>query len=208
MVIVFEGIDGTGKSTISRKIFEEFNLLFPNTFLLFSEPSKTELGIKLKKILTSGNFELNIFEQTLLFTADRSYLIRNFVIPYSLGNKVVLMDRSFVSTYVYQIMNLQDESYISLLIDLTEKSIENFYVDVLFYFDCPAEVSLSRISKKDGIEKKGIDFIEKIRNNYIKFINSNHKAIKEVITVDATKSLEEVFSFVKSKVIEKVGFIV
>lgn len=207
MVIVFEGIDGTGKSTISKRIFEEFNHLFPGTFFLFSEPSKTKLGIELKKILTSGSFELNIFEQTLLFTTDRSYLIRNFVIPYSLEGKVILMDRSFISTYAYQIMNLDDE-YVSLLINLTEKSIENFFIDILFYFDCPAEISLSRIKEKDGIERKGVDFIEKVRNNYRNFLKSNHRALKQIITIDATKPIDDIFLFVRSKIIEKVGFIV
>ncbi|MGB9621592.1 MAG: dTMP kinase [Brevinematia bacterium] len=208
MVIVFEGIDGTGKSTVARRIFEEFNSLFPGKFFLASEPSKTELGIELKNILTSGRFDLNIFEQTLLFTADRSYTIRKFVIPYSLEGKVILMDRSFVSTYTYQIMNLEDESYINLLTNLTERSIENLFVDILFYFDCPSEISLQRIGEKDGIEKKGSDFIEKVRNNYKKFIKLGHKSIKRIIEIDSTKPLEEVYSKVKLKIMEEVGFIV
>lgn len=207
MIIVFEGIDGSGKTTISKRLFQEFQNVFPGQVFWFSEPSPTELGKSLKNILTSKDIQLTTFEQSLLFTADRSFLLRSYVIPYSLEGKIVIMDRSFVSTYAYQIMNIEDKKETEILTNLTEYSISSFIVDILFYLDCPADISLSRITTKDGIESRGKDFIERVRKNYLDFISKKHNSLKRIIKIDSTQAIDKVYEEVRSMVMEKVGYI-
>ncbi|MFN4245936.1 MAG: dTMP kinase [Brevinematia bacterium] len=208
MIIVFEGIDGSGKTTVSKKIYEELKDVFKGCVFWFSEPSPTKLGSTLKTILTSKEISLTTLEQTLLFTTDRLFLLRNYIIPYNKENKIIIMDRSFISTYAYQIMNIEDENLKKILTTLTELSISEFYIDILFYFDCPSQISFSRIKEKDGIESKGIEFIEKVRRNYLKFIESKHSKVKTIEIINATKNLEDIYNEVRSKVIEKTGYIV
>ncbi|MCS7299167.1 MAG: dTMP kinase [Spirochaetia bacterium] len=207
MVIAFEGIDGTGKTTISKLLFSELKSVFNGEVFWFSEPSPTDLGKSLKNILTSKKLELNIFEQSLLFTSDRSYLLRNYILPYNEVKKIILMDRSFVSTYAYQIMNIEDNTLKNIITSITEYSIKNFYIDILFYLDCDPEVSLSRIEVKDGIESKGLEYIRKVKNNYDAFIRQKHPHIRNIKIVDAKGKLEDIFSHVKSEVIKITGYI-
>ncbi|MEN2997615.1 MAG: dTMP kinase [Brevinematia bacterium] len=207
MVIVFEGIDGSGKTTISNMIFNEISQVFPGEVFWFSEPSPTELGKHLKDILTLERFKLSIPEQLLLFTADRMWLLRNYVIPYSRENKIILMDRSFVSTYAYQVMNVEDEETCRILVDLTEHSIRDFYIDILFYLDCPSEISLGRIKVKDGIESRGVDFIEKVRRNYLAFLQTPHEHIRKVVVINATEDLENVYQKVRGVILDHIGYI-
>lgn len=208
MIIVFEGIDGSGKTTVSKKIYQELSQIFPSRVFWFSEPSQTTLGKNLKSIITSKEITLTTLEQTLLFTTDRSFLLRNYIIPYNNNNNIIIMDRSFISTYTYQIMNEKDERIRELMKNLTELSIRDFYIDILFYLDCPSEISLSRITEKDGIESKGVNFIEQVRRNYLDFLNSNHPNIKKQLVIDTKKPFKEVYSEVRSYLLEKLGYVV
>ncbi|MCX8028528.1 MAG: dTMP kinase [Brevinematales bacterium] len=208
MVIAFEGIDGSGKSTISKKLASDLKELFQNKVLWFSEPSPTELGKRLKSILVSKEINLDVFEQSLLFTSDRAFLIRNYIIPSSIQGNIIIMDRSFVSTYAYQIMNTDDEKLKRILIDLTEYSIRNFYIDTLIYLNCPPEISLSRIEEKDGIESKGIEFAKKVKSNYELFLSQGHKNIKNIFNINATEDFENVYKCVKQIIIQQTGYIV
>lgn len=208
MIIVFEGIDGSGKTTVSKKIYQELSQIFPSRVFWFSEPSQTTLGKNLKSIITSKEITLTTLEQTLLFTTDRSFLLRNYIIPYNNNNNIIIMDRSFISTYTYQIMNEKDEKIKELMKNLTELSIRDFYIDILFYLDCPSEISLSRITEKDGIESKGIEFIERVRENYLNFLIQQHPNIKEQSIINSMKPLEEVYSEVRSYLLDKLGYIV
>lgn len=207
MVIAFEGVDGSGKTTISKLLFSELENIFKGDVFWFSEPSPTDLGKSLKNILTSKDIELNTFEQSLLFTSDRSYLIRNYILPYNRDKKIVIMDRTFVSTYSYQIMNIEDNTLKNIITSLTEYSIKDFYIDILFYLDCDPEISLSRIEVKDGIESRGLEYIRKVKNNYDTFIRQKHPHIRNIRVVDARGKLEDVFSYVKSEVIQITGYI-
>lgn len=208
MIIVFEGIDGSGKTTVSKKIYQELSQIFPSRVFWFSEPSQTTLGKNLKSIITSKEITLTTLEQTLLFTTDRSFLLRNYIIPYNNNNNIIIMDRSFISTYTYQIMNEKDERIRELMKNLTELSIRDFYIDILFYLDCPSEISLSRITEKDGIESKGIEFIERVRGNYLNFLTQQHPNIKEQSIINSMKPLEEVYSEVRRYLLDKLGYIV
>lgn len=207
MVFVFEGIDGSGKTTISQMLARELSKVLVGRVLWFSEPSHTILGRSLKRILTSSDLSLSIFEQSLLFTADRLYLLRNYVIPRSIEGKIILMDRSFVSTYAYQIMNLEEEKTKEILITLTEFSIGGFYVDVLFYLDCPSKISLRRIKEKDNIESKGYEFIERVRQNYLCFLRNPHPCIRKVVSVDASRGVDSVYQEVRREVLEYTGYL-
>ena len=205
MVFVFEGIDGTGKTTLSKMVFSYYSSLFPGRVFWFSEPSETGLGKKLRDILKYSDFNLNIFEQVLLFDADRSYFVRNVLLPVMREDNIVIVDRSFISTYAYQILNVEDESLRRLLIDVTEFSTNGVFFDVVLFFDCEVEISLGRRKEKDNFESQGFDFLNRVRENYKQFLLSGHRKIGRVVNIDASKPLDEVYEGVIKVFREFVG---
>jgi len=205
MIFVFEGIDGTGKSTVSKRVFDYYKSIFPGRVFLFSEPSDTGFGRKLRDILKYSDFNLNIFEQVLLFDADRSYFVRNVLLPVMKSNNIIMVDRSFISTYAYQILNVENEDLRRLLVDITEFSTNGVFFDVVLFFDCDVEVALGRRKEKDNFEIRGVEFLNKVRENYKKFLLSGHEKIGKVVNIDASKPLEEVYNDVMAVFREFVG---
>lgn len=189
MVIVFEGIDGVGKTTLSK---EAVRILRENGFDAhwLSEPSDSELGMLLKKAVLSNPEQLTSFEQTLIFTAERSASIRNIVTPLVKQKKIVVMDRSFVSTYAYQIMTTDNPETKELLIKITENSIKDFAIDILFYLKCDVKKALGRIEKKDKIEERGIEYMMRIQRNYDVFLRKGHSKIKNMFVISTDGDLD------------------
>jgi dTMP kinase len=98
LFVVFEGIDGSGKSTISRKVFEELSSEQPGRVVLTAEPTDSWLGQCVKRANTEGTDE---FAEALLFMADRAQhgvQIRSWLEQ----GMIVLSDRYFSSTLAYQ----------------------------------------------------------------------------------------------------------
>ena len=100
MYIVFEGIDGAGKSTQIQLLKEwlEANGLEVETVV---EPTGSDVGKLIRKILTQPNATEDTMQKTLglLFAADRLILMDKIN---NAGNKVILSDRSFISSLAYQ----------------------------------------------------------------------------------------------------------
>lgn len=191
MVIVFEGIDGSGKTTLSKEAVRIIRKKYGLEAYWFSEPSERNFGLLLKTAILSNLEKLTSFEQTLLFTADRTASIRNEILPLIKQNKIVVMDRSFVSTYAYQIMNTEDKKIRKILTMLTELSIENFQIDYLFYLKCDVGVALGRRKRRDKIEERGDEYMAKIQRNYEEFLDRGHDRIRSMVMLDTTGDLVE-----------------
>ena len=99
MYIVFEGIDGAGKSTQIQLLKEwlEDNGLIVETLV---EPTDSEVGKLIRKILQRPDAETDKVQKTLglLFAADRMLIMDKL----SDDKKVIISDRSFISSLAYQ----------------------------------------------------------------------------------------------------------
>ncbi len=206
MIVAFEGIDGSGKTTISKAIYDYLKSILYDDVFLFSEPSQSELGKRIKTILTNTTLDLNSFEESLLFTVDRSFLIRNNIIPLSKNDKIIIMDRTFVSTYTYQIFNITDERLRKIITEITEFSVKDLVIDIMFYLKCKSDVAMRRISHPDRIESKGLEFMSKVSKNYDLFFSERNEHIKKVVLIDTSeKTFEEVFEEIKGIIISEVN---
>ena len=95
-LIVFEGIDGTGKSTQCREMEAYLNTLeIPVTRL--REPTDGIWGQKIRKILSDGRGDLTREEELSWFIKDRREDVEKNIVPALNLNKVVLMDRYYLS---------------------------------------------------------------------------------------------------------------
>ena len=101
ILIAFEGIDGTGKSTQCRMLSE---LLTKKKIsnIVFAEPTKGKWGLKIRSLLSEGRKGISPEEELEWFVNDRKEDVEINIQPALNAGKVVLMDRYYFSTAAYQ----------------------------------------------------------------------------------------------------------
>ncbi|MDA0874689.1 MAG: dTMP kinase, partial [Bacteroidetes bacterium] len=101
MIITFEGIDGSGKSTQARELctwLQEHG----RTVLYVREPGGTPVSERIRTLLLDPSAEMDPFTEMLLFSAARAELSRKEIGPRHAAGDVVVCDRFFDSTVAYQ----------------------------------------------------------------------------------------------------------
>jgi dTMP kinase len=181
--ITFEGIDGSGKSTISKLVLKELKSKGLDVVLTY-EPTDSWIGRQVKNCIKSN---ADPFVTTFVFIADR--IEHQKQIRKWLGEgKIVLCDRYVESTYAYQGAQLQNviKNPIKWLMQLSE----NHYVipDRTFVFIINPKKAFARIKTRDNlIAFEKLAFLEKVHKNYIKLAVG-----RRFKKVDASKSIDEI----------------
>jgi len=101
ILIVFEGIDGTGKSTqcgLLAKWLDQMQV--PN--IVLAEPTRGAWGMKIRQLLSDGRQGISPQEELSWFINDRKEDIEMNIMPALKENMAVLMDRYYFSTAAYQ----------------------------------------------------------------------------------------------------------
>src|SRR3972149_3236580 len=182
LFITFEGLDGSGKTT-QMKILSDCLKNRGFDVLTTIEPGGTKIGQKIRKILLDKeNHDISPRAETLLFLASRAELVSEVILPALREGKIVICDRFFDSTVVYQgiarglgekeilEMNLWATGGVGssltflLLIKVSrgEKRIDNSH-QLSF-----AEIyGVSRDKKRDRIELEKDNFKNKIYRGYL-----------------------------------------
>jgi dTMP kinase len=166
LFITFEGIDGCGKSTqVSRFAATLRKTGIP--ILVTREPGGTEIGQAIRDILLDvDNTNIAPLAELFLYAADRAQHVAEVIKPALGANKWVISDRYFDATTVYQGVVL--EHYDGLIEVLNREATLDCQPDITFLLDCPAEVGLERIAKRDQQEKKRDRFERKTLDFHIK----------------------------------------
>lgn len=144
--IVFEGIDGSGKST-AAKLLCEYLKEKGLPVILTKEPSlESEAGRKIREILT-GKIKASVEERQRLFSEDRAHHVETVIMPALQDGKVVLSDRYFFSTFAYGMATGVDLEW---LIELNKDFV---MPDIALLFEVSPNVGLSRIGRRgEGAE--------------------------------------------------------
>jgi len=178
LFITFEGIDGCGKTTqISRFAATLRKRGIP--ILVTREPGGTEIGQAIRDILLDvDNTNIAPLAELFLYAADRAQHVAEVIKPALAANKWVISDRYFDATIVYQGVVLEHDD--GLIEVLNREATLDCQPDITFLLDCPAEVGLERIAKRDHQEKKRdrferktLDFHIKIRYGYLALANKH-----------------------------------
>ena len=101
LFIVFEGIEGSGKTTQAQALRERLYSTNPLVELI-REPGGTPLGDELRNLLKYGVTEINAVAELLLFNAARAQLVSDVIKPRLEEGVTVISDRFFASTIAYQ----------------------------------------------------------------------------------------------------------
>lgn len=189
--IVFEGIDGSGKSTQSKLLtqyFQDKNIIVHATF----EPTNNFIGQQIRDILTKKKAGHPITIANL-FAADRYDHITNAeygLIPQlALGH--VVCDRYLLSSYAYQAMGAP----LTWIKEINKYNEALLWPDIIFYIKITPEIALQRIlnnrEQVDLFETQ--EQLEKIYNNYESAIASLTPEQKStVVVIDGTQSVVDI----------------
>jgi dTMP kinase len=99
--ITFEGTEGCGKSTHIKKLARRLEAE-GHTVRTLREPGGTESGESIRHLLKHGPEELTAEAELLLMNASRAQLVREVIRPALTAGEIVLCDRFYDSTTVYQ----------------------------------------------------------------------------------------------------------
>ncbi len=198
--IVFEGIDGSGKSTISNLLFEKLNSEFGNIQKTF-EPTDSPIGSVIRNIL---NKRIIADEKTIgaLFLADRLDHIQNpltGILNYLKKGINVISDRYYYSSYAYHVPALS----LDWLINANKVCADLLRPDIVFYLDISVDESMKRLSKSrqfhDLFETK--EKIAQVTKNYKQAIEKEGKK-DNVVIINGQRTVEEIFDEVWNKTTE------
>lgn len=185
MYIVFEGIDGAGKSTQIGMLKEWIEA---NGFKveLQVEPTDSEVGKLIREILQRPDANTERVQRVLglLFAADRLLIMDKLEDK----SKIIISDRSFISSLAYQ----GDAEWIEILNRYAKKP------DLLILLDLDVEKSVARTSGEDTFEN--VEFLTGVKENYL---NLAKNYTSEVI--DANNGINKVSSDIKKAVAPYLG---
>jgi len=190
----FEGIDGSGKTTISKMVYEELRKKWD--VVLTKEPTDSWLGKSVEKAIEEKKDAITI---SLLFMADRNEHLKD-IHKWIEEGKVVLCDRYMDSTFAYQSAHLDD------VMDNPLRWLKGVHApflikpDKTFLFVIEPSKAISRIKRKKTFFENE-SFLEKVQEYYLVLSKE-----KRFVKLDATKSKEELKEKCIKRIKEEMGY--
>lgn len=197
MFITFEGIDGSGKSTQIDRLestLEKEGL----PVAVFREPGGTGLSEKIRSILLDPAMEIDPVTELLLFSAARSQLVSERVMPLLENNEVVILDRFYDSTTAYQGFGRQALP-LEEIAHINRAAAHHLVPDLTFYMDLPLEDAEQRTrgQRKDRMEQAGEGFYRKVVRGFETLARSEERFVR----IDARQPADEIHRQVVSHVL-------
>ena len=185
--IVFEGIDGSGKTTVAKHVCSRLG----SSAIFTSEPFDPEMPGRIEPLLNSSDAD-SIAAKALFFAADRAVHTMK-IREWLAGGSHVICDRYYMSTLAYQGAELGagDKKMLDW-IRLINQPFEDL-PDAVIYLDSDPAKSLGRIAGRNSRLKvyESLQFLERVRGNYATELSlfNGHKFV-----IDADVSLSSLES--------------
>ncbi len=194
--IIFEGGEGSGKTTVVERMKKEF----PN-FVYTHEPGGTSLGKQVRELLMSEKTKgIDVQAELLLFFASRAQLIAEVITPSLEAGKTVISNRFALSSIAYQIYGREKPGLMELYRSLSQMIVGSTIPDACIFLDVTPEVGIARVHSRSEeptrFDKEALDFHTRVREGYKKHVGE----FGTPIIIDADKPLEEVWTEVKNAV--------
>ena len=187
MYILFEGIDGAGKSTQIARLAAAY----PQA-IVTKEPGGTKLGENLREILLKEN-DLDKRAEILLFLADRAEHFGKIIKPNL--DKMILSDRGFVSGMAYALAG-GNFSFDELL-NLNKFALQGNFPQKIVFFKADESTLRSRLNSRaqmDGIEARGFAYLLRVQDAMEEILQ---KLGVRYVTIDAAWDEEKITNLIK-----------
>lgn len=191
MFVTLEGGEGVGKSSLCQALRDAL-VKKGHEVVVTLEPGGTAVGRTIREIFLHPpeDQSLSVLTELFLVSAARAQHVADIIQPALTAGKVVICDRFYDSTWVYQ--GVVGGIKLSEVEALSKLATAHLVPDVTFVMDCPVEVSLARIKSRLGPSTRFDDqdnaFHQKIREAFLsRAQNDPHR----ITVLDAQKSLDE-----------------
>ena len=187
--ITFEGTEGCGKSTHIRKLTDRLEA-DGHTVRAIREPGGTDSGEEIRKLLKHGPENLTPEAELLLMNASRAQLVREIIRPALAAGEVILCDRFYDSTTVYQGAGRGlDSVHVQAVIDF---AVDETQPDLTLLLQIPLETSEKRRANRRGsdrFESADREFFMRIESGYAALAKAEPDRIQ---VIDANRPVDTV----------------
>jgi dTMP kinase len=197
--IVFEGPDGSGKTTQFRRFMGACHDVGLEVCEV-REPGGTGVGEKIREVLLDhAHKDMSLSCEMLLYMASRAQLVEQRIRPALAKGHLVLADRFVASTLAYQGtaggMSIRD------ITDVARVALQGCNPDLVVVFDVDEATAQKRMSPLlDRMEAKGREFHQRVRQGYLDQVAANPGSFRRI---DATLSEEQVWTALNAVIRQK-----
>ncbi len=186
-LIVFEGLDASGKSTQARLLAQRLDEVGLDV-VTTREPGGTPIAEGIRTVLLEREHrELLPFSELLLFMVSRTQNTHEVILPALRAGKTVVASRYRMSSLAYQGFGRQLD--LDLIRQLNEAATSGTTADVTFLIDVPAEYTLRRKADRgDRIEVESIEFHRRVRQGFLALADGD----PTVHILNGTRSIREI----------------
>ena len=172
--IVFEGVEGCGKSYQSKKLYNKLKKKKIDT-ILTREPGGTKSSELIRNLILKDYFakdskeKFDKYTDTLLYLAARNEHIKNKIKPALLKKKVVICDRFIDSTIAYQVYGKKVE--LNFIKNIHKKILQGIKPNLVFVLKVSKQSSRKRLKKrknKNRYDNLAQSFYNKAQNSFVK----------------------------------------
>lgn len=174
LFVLFEGVEGSGKSTQARALRRRLSGSgFP--VLLVKEPGGTAIGDKVGRLLKHGlGIGIHSLTELLLFNASRAQLVAEVIRPALDQNYIVISDRYTESTLAYQGYGRGLE--LETIETINNLATGGLRPDIIVLLDMEVKEGLrrkGRAAARDRFEREEIAFHRRVRQGYLEMANAD-----------------------------------
>lgn len=189
VLISFEGVDGSGKSTQARMLHEYLKRLKYNV-LFIREPGGTSVSEAIRAILLDNkNAPMGARTELLLFLAARAELVDKVIAPALRQGKIIITDRFSDSTLAYQIDGRKLPR--KVVADANSFAAAKVKPNLTFIVDLGIAKAHSRLKeKRDRMESAAQAFHQRVRRGFLKIAQAEPRRVK---VVDGQQPAEVIF---------------
>ncbi|MGQ9708794.1 MAG: dTMP kinase [bacterium] len=197
LLITFEGVEGSGKSTQAQQLVEYLREKGMKVIFL-RDPGGTAIGERVRELLLDPKVAgMDGRTELFLYLASRNQLVREKILPGINNGNIVVCDRFADSSVVYQGYGRQLGE--RLILRLNKLASSGLKPDLTILIDLPVAVGYQRKGKEklDRVEQEKIQFHLRVRDGYLRLAR---RAAGRIKLVNGNRSPDEIQTEIRSLV--------
>lgn len=187
LLITFEGVEGSGKTTQMLRLERSLRRQGYKVERT-KEPDGTVLGMTIRHVFELPGFKPQPLTEVFLFMAARHQHVIDKIKPWLNSGRLVLCDRYTDATVAYQGYGRGVDP--EIIRELNARATEGILPDLTLLFDLSPEEGFRRIGRRlDHFEKRSLHFHRRVRQGYLSILEAEPKRVRKI---DAAQSPEDI----------------